>query len=94
MTTRRTEEKRARSRRQESGTATIVLGDPNVSRTGFRPELPPIEGGEARFSLASDTGATDGKDIKEAASDAWAKHKTAILVGAAALVLIAIVRKR
>lgn len=95
MTTRRTEEKRARSRRQESGTATIVLGDPNVSRTGVRPELPPIDKADARFSLAaSETESESESGIKQQAADVWEKHKTAILFGAAALVLIAIVRKR
>lgn len=60
---------------------------------GDRPELPPIEKADARFSLAEDTGES-GSDLKKQAADVWEKHKSAILFGAAALVLIAIVRKR
>ena len=62
---------------------------------GIRPELPPLaSSGEARFSLAADTGEESGGGFKAAAADAWSKHQKAILIGAAALVVIAIVRKR
>ena len=111
MTTRATEEKKKRSRKlvyddyvgrqriqETTSGATIVLGSTSGGGSGFRPELPPRERAEARFSLAEDTDASGSvttlDDVKEKAADVWAKHKSAILFGAAALVLIAIVRKR
>lgn len=110
MTTRATDAKaRRRSRaivsdetiagvryQQTSGGTGIALGAEGGGG-GFRPDLPPLaSSGEARFSLASDTAdkGSKGESLKDAAADVWSKHQKAILIGAAALVLIAIVRKR
>jgi hypothetical protein len=97
MTTRAADSRRSRSRRTvtDEGT-TIVLGDPNVSRTGFRPELPPVAGNaDARFSLAADTEpAADDKKLGDKVRDVWQNNKGAILAGAAILVVIALARKR
>lgn len=108
MTTRRTAERRARKtitadvtvegvRYQETSGGTGFALGAEGGGSGKRPELPPLRGsGEARFALASE-GAEEGgskETLAGKASDVWEKHKTAILAGVAALVLIAIVRKR
>lgn len=96
MTTRAADARRSRTRRTvtDEGT-TIVLGDPSVSRTGFRPELPPVEKADARFSLAADTDeGGEEKKLTEKVRDVWQNNKGAILAGAAILVVIALARKR
>lgn len=53
------------------------------------------ERAESRFDLASDAkkeGEED--DLQKKIADAWEKHKTAILFGVGALVVIALARKR
>ena len=47
----------------------------------------------SKFGLASDKGG-EGDDLEKKIRDVWEKHKTAILFGAGALIVIAIARKR